>query len=244
MKPENSSLRWRRFLVAFATTAFLFYSQSAGAPLDVSVDPEDLTSADTFALRAFHEFGSCCMTRLDQSITFDVNQIDVYVLMEPPFDIVLPVVTPHGAYFTGLGPLDPGTYHVDAEMWMRQPRFGGYQDVLFSTGSLTFNVGEPQAGAVLEGDYNRDGQVDAADYIVWRSSLGSSDILAADGDRSGTVDEPDYGVWRSHFGRTLESSSAVSTVVNGVPEPVAFAAVAAAVFFLLYMRTPNHQWIV
>ena len=91
---------------------------------------------------------------------------------------------------------------------MRQHRaFGDYEDVLFDTRSLTFDVLEPQPSVTLDGDYNNDGEVNAADYVVWRNGLGSSDNLAADGDGSGMVDEPDYGVWRSHFGQTLGSAS-------------------------------------
>ena len=40
----------------------------------------------------------------------------------------------------------------------------------------------------LPGDYNFNGVVDAADYIVWRKSLGSTNDLRADGDGNGSVD--------------------------------------------------------
>ncbi|MEN1678284.1 MAG: PQQ-dependent sugar dehydrogenase [Planctomycetota bacterium] len=65
----------------------------------------------------------------------------------------------------------------------------------------------PRAGRVLyelRGDFNRDGIVDAADYTVWRDSLGGSG--AADGSGSvagvpdGVVDEGDYLLWAQHFG--------------------------------------------
>jgi beta-glucanase (GH16 family) len=45
----------------------------------------------------------------------------------------------------------------------------------------------------LVGDYNHDATVDAADYTVWRDSVGQSGIgLAADGSGNGTVDSGDY----------------------------------------------------
>ncbi|TWT36589.1 Laminin G domain protein [Posidoniimonas corsicana] len=53
------------------------------------------------------------------------------------------------------------------------------------------------------GDYNRDGQVDAADYTVWRDTVGvavATPGAGADGDYNGVVDDADYAVWRSHFG--------------------------------------------
>ena len=49
---------------------------------------------------------------------------------------------------------------------------------------------QPQTGT--PGDYNGDGVIDAADYTVWRDSLGQSGIgLPADGSGNGTVDETD-----------------------------------------------------
>ncbi len=54
------------------------------------------------------------------------------------------------------------------------------------------------------GDYNGDGNVDAADYTVWRDNLGSTSNLDADGDGSGTVDAADYTVWTSNFGDSGE----------------------------------------
>ncbi|TWT35946.1 hypothetical protein KOR34_08430 [Posidoniimonas corsicana] len=48
-------------------------------------------------------------------------------------------------------------------------------------------------------DYNRDGQVNEEDYLVWASAFGSSAILAgsgADGNYDGIVDAADYTLWR------------------------------------------------
>jgi uncharacterized membrane protein len=71
---------------------------------------------------------------------------------------------------------------------------------------------------MLVGDYNADGMVDAADYVVWRHTLGSTDDLHADGDLSGIVDDADYALWKANYGRTL-LSSAQSASVASVPEP-------------------------
>jgi hypothetical protein len=56
----------------------------------------------------------------------------------------------------------------------------------------------------LLGDYNLDGTVDAADYIVWRSSLGQSvpPFTGSDGDYDAVIDQGDYAVWRANFGRS------------------------------------------
>ena len=56
--------------------------------------------------------------------------------------------------------------------------------------------------ASLLGDYNGDGFVDAADYTVWRDTLGQTvtNGSGADGSSNGTVDQDDYDVWVAHFG--------------------------------------------
>lgn len=67
-----------------------------------------------------------------------------------------------------------------------------------------FEVQEPPAGPALLGDYNENNVVDAADYIVWRHTLGTSvpPGSGADGSGNGTIDQADYDVWRANFGNT------------------------------------------
>jgi hypothetical protein len=74
--------------------------------------------------------------------------------------------------------------------------------------------------AALAGDYNFNGVVDAADYTVWRDSLGQMGTgLAADGNNNQIVDEPDYAVWKDHFGETLSGSGSDFVQETAVPEP-------------------------
>lgn len=68
----------------------------------------------------------------------------------------------------------------------------------------------------LAGDYNFDGHVDAADYVVWRDTLGSNSMLAADGSGSGVVDQADYGIWKANFGKSADALTPAA-----VPEPAA-----------------------
>ncbi|MEX2171966.1 MAG: autotransporter-associated beta strand repeat-containing protein [Pirellulales bacterium] len=65
----------------------------------------------------------------------------------------------------------------------------------------------------LAGDYNGNGIVDAADYTVWRDTLGSTTDFVADGDQSQTIDQGDYEVWVANFGTAPVASTAA------VPEP-------------------------
>jgi hypothetical protein len=72
--------------------------------------------------------------------------------------------------------------------------------------------------AILLGDYNRNGAVDAADYAVWRNSVGAAGTgLAADGNGDNMVTQLDYDIWRTHFGET--ASAAASGENHSVPEP-------------------------
>ena len=71
---------------------------------------------------------------------------------------------------------------------------------------------------VLPGDYNHNGVVDAADYTVWRDSLGKSGIgLAADGNQNGMIDPGDYDVWKMNFGQSSAGSGTGNSAA--VPEP-------------------------
>ncbi|TWU00573.1 Rhamnogalacturonan endolyase YesW precursor [Botrimarina colliarenosi] len=62
-------------------------------------------------------------------------------------------------------------------------------------------------GGELEGDYNLDGVVNAADYTVWRDSLGSEMNLVADGNHNGVVDAADHAVWAANYGATTTAPS-------------------------------------
>jgi hypothetical protein len=68
----------------------------------------------------------------------------------------------------------------------------------------------------LPGDYNQNGIVDAADYVVWRDKLGS--VTSLPNDDTPGVDQDDYNRWRAHFGQTTGSGSGASAN-SAVSEP-------------------------
>jgi T5SS/PEP-CTERM-associated repeat protein len=88
-----------------------------------------------------------------------------------------------------------------------------------------YGVGSPNPNQIvltdfqpagLPGDYNFNGTVDAADYVVWRNGLGT------------TYNQNDYAVWRSHFGQTAGSGAALPSadpLSATVPEPAALVVV-------------------
>jgi hypothetical protein len=84
----------------------------------------------------------------------------------------------------------------------------------------------------LLGDYNGNNVVDAADYVLWRHTVGdnvSRPFVGADGDGSGVVDAPDYGVWRSHFGMSAASgTSSIESTAIAQPIPKSTFAVVAS----------------
>jgi glucose/arabinose dehydrogenase len=81
------------------------------------------------------------------------------------------------------------------------------------------------------GDFNSDGMVDAADYVVWRNTLGQSGAdLAADGDGNDVVEQADYNIWRSRFGKL---NSAGAGAAAAVPEPGATGLLFVAAFAIL-----------
>ncbi len=67
----------------------------------------------------------------------------------------------------------------------------------------------------LPGDYNNDGSVDAADYVVWRDAVGTNVSLTNEAATPGFADVEDYAVWKHYYGRRL-ASVALSVAV---PEP-------------------------
>ncbi len=71
----------------------------------------------------------------------------------------------------------------------------------------------------MNGDYNNNGVVDAADYAVWRKRLNQSVTLPND-TTPGTVTSADYTVWRNNFGKVAFGSGSGSLIAGGeVPEP-------------------------
>jgi hypothetical protein len=94
------------------------------------------------------------------------------------------------------------------------------------------SVLEPNIAA---GDYNQDGVVNAADYIVWRNSLESTGTgLTADGNFDMVVDTHDYNIWWTNFGQLIPAGG--SELASAVPEPATGTLLAAFVGLAFRVR--------
>jgi predicted outer membrane repeat protein len=85
-------------------------------------------------------------------------------------------------------------------------------------------------GPALLGDYNLNLAVDAADYVLWRKTNGTSVTPAysgADGDGNSVVNSDDYTFWRSHFGNTPPGAGSAAQGLNGEATGSESAAVAS-----------------
>lgn len=110
-------------------------------------------------------------------------------------------------------------------------------DMYFSgTGILT--VGP----SILAGDYNNDGIVDAADYVVWKKNVGQPSQTLPNDTTGVIVGQAQYNLWRSNFRNTVPApGSGAVEIASAIPEPSSFALVtlglAALAAFTTYRGT-------
>jgi GH35 family endo-1,4-beta-xylanase len=108
------------------------------------------------------------------------------------------------------GTIDFSGFYGDYEITIDGQTF----DLSLVKGTQTYSL------VVAPGDYNGNGTVDAADYTIWRDTLGSAADLRADGNGNLVIDEGDYGVWKSAFGTEYNlGASAFGAAGAAVPEP-------------------------
>jgi hypothetical protein len=81
------------------------------------------------------------------------------------------------------------------------------------TFAWTFYIDNIRVGRFPPGDYNANGAVDAADYVLWRKN----GPLRNEVDTPGTVNAADYTEWRARFGNP--SGGAGGLGAGSVPEP-------------------------
>jgi autotransporter-associated beta strand protein len=107
--------------------------------------------------------------------------------------------------------------------------------------SLIIGAGVLQvAVGPVVGDYNNDGMVGAADYLMWRRKLGAANIANRDPNNVGVVGQADYNSWRAHFGQAAGSGMAAieadAPAAAAVPEISTSMLSAWAAICLFFVR--------
>ncbi|QDV72312.1 lamin tail domain-containing protein [Botrimarina mediterranea] len=79
--------------------------------------------------------------------------------------------------------------------------------------------GSPGASGDLPGDYDRNGVVEQADHLVWRTSYGATvtPFMGADGNGDGRIDAADYTVWRDNLTPPTVALVKQAAVATGEP---------------------------
>jgi hypothetical protein len=92
----------------------------------------------------------------------------------------------------------------------------------------------------LQGDFNLDGIVNAADYTVWRDALGQTGVTpfsGADANGDGVIDSTDYQLWKANFGATRPTPAAGAGAVTASPDEKGDEASAEAADEILIVPT-------
>jgi hypothetical protein len=108
---------------------------------------------------------------------------------------------------------------------------GGNPDATVGTRFTGYSVLQFEFAAAPPGDFNVDGMVDAADYIVWRKGLGTAYMAH------------DYDMWRAHFGETAGSGAALPSAepLPAVPEPSTYGPMGLALMSLFSRRSYRYS---
>ena len=112
----------------------------------------------------------------------------------------------------------------------------------YTAGSTDAHIVNNSFVGLPHADYNHDGIVDAADYTVWRDSLGQTGTgLAADGTGpggvpDGVVDQLDFDFWTANFGN---HSGAAASANTAVPEPTTLVLLFVGILSMCCRRLPK-----
>lgn len=128
-------------------------------------------------------------------------------------------------------PATPSIPHV--------PYVEGYSGVIgvgsaIASSYFQFTIDNFLTESLAAGDYNRNGTADAADYVLWRRTLGQTgpngnpptsfgDMRANGAVTPGytqVIDGADYNFWKANFGTSVSGSGSGATSSTSVPEPV------------------------
>jgi hypothetical protein len=204
---------------------------SASGDTVVEASETDFVSVANAADADYYSFDVSGPTGLNVLVTPLGGVFNQAVQGSPPstFDanarsnLTLAIFDSNGTSFLGLAN-DTAAGEPEALTSIRLPAAGRYfARVIGSTEIVQMYRLDLTPAALAElvpGDFNQNGEVDAADYVVWRETLNQTGSgLAADANNDMIVDVADYNIWRAHYGATAASTSALQPTT--IPEPQA-----------------------
>jgi endonuclease I len=186
-----------------------------------------------------HNFGVVAAGSTSPTFNFDIFDLNTTVGSTANLDVdgITLISGNPGAFSTNVTPLSiaAGLGHTFAAMinTATTGTFSGTYLLSLSDENLTgaqnksifLTLSGQIAPAVLAGDYDNNGVVDAADYVTWRKSLAAGTSLPHNETATvGVTDQQDYDVWRQNFGATGSGSgSSLNSTAGSVPEPASTA---------------------
>lgn len=194
----------------------------------ITVSAYDIDFQHEWVQQGEHEFGdSEEFTRLQPEIVVPIKWFNNGVIFETILDLL--ANAPNPAEVAALDFMHTVTLppiFLGDESGNPIPELADYDLHIVGEDGYEYPVTLSATADPLVGDYNHNGTVDAADYVVWRDSLGQSGMgLAADGDDSEMIDAADYEIWKQHFGESASGGGSAAPV----PEPTAAVALVLGV---------------
>jgi hypothetical protein len=189
---------------------------------------------------------------LDDPEQLDLNNYAaIFVTVNEGTGAIAPVLVP--TMIVNYPEDPPGQFHPQAD----------YGDITINYFLAASNF----TNTLLVADYNTDGKVGAADYTVWRDSVGAEGIANRDPGITGLVGDEDYDAWIANYGNVSDAAYLVTfnpdygdarfvaylsdvPIVEGagasaglvsVPEPTTMTFACSAVIALLCVRRFGDQ---
>jgi hypothetical protein len=158
-------------------------------------------------------------------LDFTLTGPETFTWTMDSFDPSYPTVTQSGTLEAG----SMGQHVGKAIDWIEFELYNTTSDPNYATDwyirSITVTSPDP---AGQPGDFNENGNVDAADYVVWRDNTSDTPLP---NDEGLSTQAERYNLWRGHFGNMSMPGGG-----SAVPEPGSLAGMLAAMSTLLLWR--------
>jgi hypothetical protein len=227
----------------FAASGYIIRLNSGGGPITQAGVTERLGFFTTFGFNGGNwsvtdsvgltDSGlSSVETTAGATLRFTLSGAEIYTLSILPLGGGTPLLTHSGSLaHPASGPIDS----IEILMFENGSGNGIPGAAAQPTGEREFffnNLQVESSGTGSIGDFDRDGDTDGSDFLLWQGTLGSTTMLAADSNGNGVVDAQDLNAWKATFGAV--SPTAVGNA-SAVPEPRAGIALLAIAVLVVEM---------